>query len=200
MKIVTVCFASLPFAFEGRLRVRKAQEALSLLQSLCDVLIPIPCDRVLRDLAGGETMAAVFATVAGLHQRWVSALHDLVQRPGMVNIDFADLRGIFRSAGLAGIGQGEAYGPNRARDAVRMAASSGYLSGLEVKRAQSVLLLVEGGPALALPDLSAAAEALSDECNPEANIVIGNRLDPDLGDAIRAIIIATRFGAEQTRM
>ena len=192
--VVTVCFVTMPFGFEGPRRAQRAGETLALLQDLCDVVIPIPGDQALQ-LAADSMVSEAFAAVARLHCRWVTALREVVENPGAVNIDVADLRVLFRNSGIAAIGQGEGRGANRAREAVRMALSSGYLSALPIPFAGSALLILEGGSDLSISDLSGAADALYEAAN-RAEIICGSRIDPNPGDTLRAIVFATRFPKE----
>lgn len=189
---LTVGVVTKPFTFEGRQRMRSAQDGVSRLADNVDTLIVIPNDRLL-DIAEKKTsMLEAFKIADDVLRQGTQGITDLITTPGLINLDFADVRAIMKDAGSAMMGIGVASGENRAVDAATEAISSRLLES-SVDGADRVLLSISGGSDLGLYEVTEAANVVSDAVDPDANIIFGSVIDDSLGDQVRVTVIATGF-------
>ncbi len=189
---LTVAVVTRPFAFEGNKRTKAADEGLSRLQSAADTVIVIPNDRLMSVLERGTSMVEAFKVADDLLRQGVQGICDMITLPGLINLDFADVRTIIRGAGTALLGIGYAGGGNRATEAA-MAAIASPLLETPIDGAKGILLGVTGGPDLSLVEVSEAARVVADAADPDANIIFGATIDPDLQGQVWVTVVAANF-------
>jgi cell division protein FtsZ len=189
---LTVGVVTRPFSFEGRKRAEQAQEGINNLRDKCDTLIIIPNDRLLQVVEKRTSVMDAFRMADEVLRQGVQGITDLITIPGLVNLDFADVRTIMTDAGSALMGIGEAEGENRAAEAARAAVSSPLLEA-SVAGATGILLNITGGPELGLFEVNEAAEVVTGASDLNANVIFGAVIDEGLGDAVRVTVIATGF-------
>src|SRR5690242_18446630 len=195
---LTIGVVTKPFAFEGNRRKLIAEKAAEELKAKVDTLITIPNDR-LRDVVQKNTsIMDAFRVVDDVLRQGVAGISDIITVPGLINLDFADVRAIMRDAGSALMGIGRASGENRAAEAARMAISSPLLE-VSITGAQGVLFNVTGSNNLGLFELNEAAEIIKEAADPEANIIFGTVTDERMGDDVMITVIATGFDASKKR-
>ncbi len=187
---LTVGLVTLPFAFEGTRRVKLAQCGLAGMQQNVDTLIVIPNDRLMACLDMRASLLNAFGLADGILRQGVEGISDLITRPGMINLDFADVRAIMGRAGTALISVGRASGVNRAELAAEQAISNELLD-VTIQGASGVLFNITGGPDMTLHEINLAAEKIRAGAHPDANVIFGAAIDPDLGDEIRIMLVAT---------
>ncbi|WP_406567177.1 cell division protein FtsZ [Heliophilum fasciatum] len=192
MGILTVGVVTCPFAFEGRTRARHAQAGLRELESAVDTLITIPNDRLLGIVDKRTTMTEAFQYADDVLRQGVQGISDLIAVPGLINLDFADVRAIMHNGGPAMLGVGSASGTNHAMAAVKKAISSPLLERT-LDGATGVLIHFTMGASLSLIDINEAAEIVTQIADPEANIIFGANIDPLLGDKVSVTIVATGY-------
>ncbi|HCT5226000.1 cell division protein FtsZ [Corynebacterium striatum] len=195
MGALTVGVVTRPFKFEGARRTRQAMSGIEELREVCDTLIVIPNDRLMQ--LGGEELSIVEAFRAAdevLHNG-VQGITNLITIPGMINVDFADVRSVMADAGSALMGIGSARGDNRALNAAEQAINSPLLEST-MEGAKGVLLSIAGGSDLGLHEVNAAASMVEERADEDANIIFGTIIDDNLGDEVRVTIIATGFDAQ----
>ena len=194
--ILTVGVVTTPFRFEGQHRMRAAQEAVRQLQQHVDTLIVIPNQNLFRVANAQTTFRQAFAMADDVLQQAIRGITDLIVNPGLINLDFADIRTVMLRMGNAMMGSGEASGENRAVEAARLAVSNPLLDdGLE--GAQGVIISLSGGDGIRLMEIDEAANHIKDLVDPEADIIWGSAFDPELGDRIRVSVIATGINRQQ---
>ena len=192
MGILTVGVVSKPFQFEGNKRMRTANSGLAELKKYVDTLLVIPNQNLFRVVSNSTTFADAFKTADGVLCQGVRSITDLIIRPGMINLDFADVKTVLSSMGRAMMGTGEATGENRAEIAVEKAISNPLLDDSSIRGAKSVLLNISGGLDLTLAEVDLAAERIREELGEEdANIIFGTCADESLHGMIRIAIVAT---------
>ena len=190
---LTVAVITKPFAFEGLQRARIAEEGLSRLKEQVDALITVPNNRLLQIIDRKTTLLNAFAVVDDVLRQGVQGISDLVVKPGIVNVDFADIKAIMEDAGSALMGIGIASGEERAMDAARTAINSPLLD-ISINGARGVLFCVSGGEDLAMAEINDAAKVITDSINPEAKVIFGAVLDDKLKKGeIKVTVIATGF-------
>ena len=195
MGALTVGVVTRPFKFEGARRTRQAMAGIEELREVCDTLIVIPNDRLMQ--LGGEELSIVEAFRAAdevLHNG-VQGITNLITIPGMINVDFADVRSVMSDAGSALMGIGFARGDNRAMTAAEQAINSPLLEST-MEGAKGVLLSIAGGSDLGLHEVNAAASMVEERADEDVNLIFGTIIDDTMGDEIRITIIATGFDAE----
>ena len=195
MGALTVGVVTRPFKFEGARRTRQAMAGIEELREVCDTLIVIPNDRLMQ--RGGEELSIVEAFRAAdevLHNG-VQGITNLITIPGMINVDFADVRSVMSDAGSALMGIGFARGDNRAMTAAEQAINSPLLEST-MEGAKGVLLSIAGGSDLGLHEVNAAASMVEERADEDVNLIFGTIIDDTMGDEIRITIIATGFDAE----
>jgi cell division protein FtsZ len=189
---LTVGVVTRPFAFEGRKRAIVADEGIKHLRDVVDTLIVIPNDRLLQVAEKKTSILDAFRIADDVLRQGTQGITDLITVPGLINLDFADVRTIMQDAGSALMGIGVASGDNRAMDAAKAAISSPLLES-NIEGAQGVLLSIAGGSDLGLFEVNEAAETVANAAHPEANIIFGAVIDDSLSDEIRVTVIATGF-------
>ncbi len=195
---LTVGVVTRPFSFEGRKRAEQAQMGISELQEKVDTLIVIPNDRLLQVVEKQTSVMDAFRMADDVLRQGVQGITDLITVPGLVNLDFADVRTIMREAGSALMGIGEADGPNRAAEAARIAVSSPLLEA-SIEGATGVLLNISGGPDIGLFEVNEAAEVVTGAADQNANVIFGAVIDESLGGSVRVTVIATGFDRRYRR-
>jgi cell division protein FtsZ len=195
---LTIGVVTKPFSWEGARRRLNAEKSSELLRDKVDTLITIPNDR-LKDVVSKETsIVDAFRVVDDVLRQGVQGISDLITVPGLINLDFADVRAVMRTAGSALMGIGRASGDERAAQAARQAISSPLLE-INLSGAQGVLFNVTGGPSLGLFEVDEAAEIIREMADPEANIIFGTVIDERMGDDVQITVIATGFDTTRKR-
>lgn len=181
-----------PFTFEGRKRAEQAEEGIKNLREFVDTLIVIPNDRLLEISRKDTTLIEAFRNADSVLRQGVQGITDLIMLPGLINLDFADVRSIVKDAGTALMGSGEASGDNRASEAAISAISSPLIE-VSIEGARGILLNISGGYDLKLYEVNEAADTIRKAANQDANIIFGAVLDERLKDRIKVTVIATGF-------
>ena len=189
---LTIGVVTRPFAFEGRRRANQAEEGIAALREEVDTLIVIPNDRLLSITDRNVTMLDAFKQADQVLLQGVSGITDLITTPGLINLDFADVKSVMSNAGSALMGIGSARGEDRAVAAAEMAVSSPLLEA-SIDGAHGVLLSIAGGSDLGLFEINEAAALVSQAAHAEANIIFGAVIDDALGDEVRVTVIAAGF-------
>jgi cell division protein FtsZ len=189
---LTVGVVTRPFGFEGRKRAEQAQTGIQNLRDKCDTLIVIPNDRLLQVVEKRTSVIEAFRMADDVLRQGVQGITDLITIPGLVNLDFADVRTIMNDAGSALMGIGEADGESRAAEAARVAVSSPLLEA-SVEGATGILLNITGGSDLGLFEVNEAAEVVTGAADTNANIIFGAVIDENLAGRVRVTVIATGF-------
>ena len=192
LNALTVGVVTRPFSFEGRKRAEQAQQGITGLRDKVDTLIVIPNDRLLQVVEKKTSMVDAFRMADDVLRQGVQGITDLITVPGLVNLDFADVRTIMTDAGSALMGIGEASGENRAAEAARTAVSSPLLES-SVEGATGILLNITGGPDLGLFEVNEAAEVVTGAADQNANVIFGAVIDDAMEGQIRVTVIATGF-------
>src|ERR671925_1238499 len=198
LEALTVGVVTRPFAFEGRLRADQAEQGIQHLRETVDTLIVIENDRLLEVVERSTPVTDAFRMVDDILRQGVQGITDLITVPGLVNLDFADVRTIMRDAGSALMGIGVASGENRAGEAARAAVSSPLLEA-SIEGATGVLLNITGPPDLGLFEVNEAAEVVTSAADQNANVIFGAVIDENLKDEVRVTVIATGFGGQRRR-
>jgi cell division protein FtsZ len=193
---LTVGVVTKPFAFEGSQRKKKAMQGIAELAKAVDALIVIPNDRLVSIAGMKMTLKEAFAMVDNVCLNAVRGISDLVIAPGLINVDFADVRTIMTGMGRALMGTGRGHGDKRAVEAAQQAISSPLLEDVAINGATGILLNITGGPDLTLAEMNEACSLIAEAADPDANIIFGSVIDPHAGDEVRITVIATGF---QTR-
>ncbi len=189
---LTVAVVTKPFTFEGRKRRQAAEEGIRTLSQSVDTLIVIPNDRLLATAEKKTTMLEAFSNADGVLSQGTQGITDLITVPGVINLDFADVKTIMKQAGTAMMGIGTASGDNRSVDAAQQAISSPLLES-SIDGATRVLLSIAGSKDLGIQEINDAADLVANAVDPEANIIFGTVVDESLGDQVRITVIATGF-------
>jgi cell division protein FtsZ len=195
---LTVGVVTKPFAFEGRRRAQQADSGIDRLRDTVDTLIVIENDRLLQVVEKKTSVVDAFRMADDILRQGVQGITDLITVPGLVNLDFADVRTIMREAGSALMGIGSASGENRAAEAARSAVSSPLLE-TTIEGATGILLNITGGPEIGLFEVNEAAEVVTAAADQNANVIFGAVIDDALGDEVRVTVIATGFGGARRR-
>jgi cell division protein FtsZ len=195
---LTVGVVTKPFAFEGRKRAQQAEQGIESLRDKVDTLIVIENDRLLQVVEKQTSVVDAFRMADDVLRQGVQGITDLITVPGLVNLDFADVRTIMRDAGSALMGIGSASGDNRAAEAARAAVSSPLLES-SIDGATGILLNITGGPDIGLFEVNEAAEVVTSAADANANIIFGAVIDEAMGDDVRVTVIATGFGGQRRR-
>ena len=189
---LTVAVVTKPFTFEGRKRKKSAEEGIKTLSDCVDTMIVIPNDKLLDIAEKTTTMLEAFAIADGVLSQGTQGITDLITVPGIINLDFADVKTIMKQAGTAMMGIGTSSGDTRAVDAAQQAISSPLLES-SIDGATRVLLSIAGSKDLGIQEISDAADVVANAVDPEANIIFGTVVDESLGDQVRITVIATGF-------
>jgi cell division protein FtsZ len=194
--VLTVGVVTKPFQFEGTKRMRLAEAGIAELQKVVDTLIIIPNQNLFRIANERTTFAEAFMLADDVLYQGVKGVTDLMVRPGLINLDFADVRSVMDEMGKAMMGTGEAEGEDRAIQAAERAINNPLLDEISLKGARGVLINITGGYDLTLFELDEAANRIRQEVDPEANIIVGSTLDPDIKGVMRVSVVATGIDAE----
>lgn len=189
---LTIGVVTRPFSFEGRKRAQQAEMGIEKLREKVDTLIIIPNDRLLEVAEQKTSILNAFRMADDILRQGVQGITDLITVPGLINLDFADVRTIMSNAGSALMGIGVATGENRASEAARAAISSPLLEA-SIEGAKGILLNISGGSDLGLFEVNEAAEIIASVADPDANIIFGAVIDDSLGDELKVTVIATGF-------
>ncbi len=197
---LTVAVVTKPFHFEGNKRMRQAEEGLQELRDFVDTLIVIPNQRLLNIAGKNTTLLETFKKADEVLLQSVKGISDLIAIPGLVNLDFADVRTIMNEMGMALMGTGISSGENRAVDAAEQAISSPLLEDISINGARGVLINITGGSDLTLYEVNEASSLIQKEAHDEANIIFGAVIEESMGEDIRVTVIATGFGAAEEKV
>jgi cell division protein FtsZ len=192
---LTIAVVTKPFKFEGRKRLLQAERGLEALRDCVDTIITIPNERLLSIIDRTTPLTEAFATADDVLRQAIQGISDLILVPGLINLDFADVKTIMSGMGLAMMGTGVADGQERAMEAARRAISSPLLEGASVNGSKGVIINVTGGPDLSLVEVSEAASIVQQAADEEANIIFGAVVDPALKGKVKITVIATGFGS-----
>jgi cell division protein FtsZ len=198
---LTIGVVTKPFSFEGRRRQQQAETGVAKLKEEVDTLIVVPNDRLLEISDRGISMIEAFATADQVLLAGVQGITDLITTPGLINLDFADVKSVMQGAGSALMGIGSARGADRAIKAAELAVESPLLEA-SIEGAHGVLLSIQGGSNLGIFEINDAAQLVKEAAHPEANIIFGTVIDDTLGDEVRVTVIAAGFdgGEPSTRI
>jgi len=196
--ILTVGVVTKPFSFEGKVRKMQAEKGIIELEDKVDTLIIIPNDRLLQIVDKKTSIIEAFRVADDVLRQGVQGISDLIAVPGLVNLDFADVKTIMVNKGLAHMGIGKAVGENRSAEAVKQAIHSPLLE-TSIEGAKSVLLNITGGLSLGIFEVNEIAELVCESADPDANIIFGSAIDEDMQDEIRITVIATDFDQMRPR-
>jgi cell division protein FtsZ len=191
---LTVGVVTRPFSFEGKRRSNQAESGITSLRECCDTLIVIPNDRLLQMGDAAVSLMDAFRSADEVLLNGVQGITDLITTPGLINVDFADVKGIMSGAGTALMGIGSARGDGRALKAAEIAINSPLLEA-SMEGAQGVLMSIAGGSDLGLFEINEAASLVQEAAHAEANIIFGTVIDDSLGDEVRVTVIAAGFEA-----
>ena len=197
--VLTVGVVTKPFQFEGSKRMRQAEEGIEALQQVVDTLIIIPNQNLFRVANEKTTFTDAFSMADDVLYQGVKGVTDLMVRPGLINLDFADVRAVMDEMGKAMMGTGEATGEDRAVQAADKAVSNPLLDEISLRGAKGVLINITGGVDLTLFELDEAANRIREEVDPDANIIVGSTLDTTLEGVMRVSVVATGIDAGQAR-
>jgi cell division protein FtsZ len=198
---LTVGVVTKPFGFEGKKRSRQAVEGIDRLAAAVDTLIVIPNERLLALVGQQTSMVEAFRKADSVLLNAVQGISDLMTVPGLINVDFADVRTIMSNMGRALMGTGVGEGKRRATEAAEMAISSPLLEAVSIEGATGILINITGGPDLTLHEVNEASTLIQNAAHEDANIIFGSVIDPNLSDEVRITVIATGFDrAVKTQM
>jgi cell division protein FtsZ len=195
---LTVAVVTKPFHFEGRRRMQQADNGLRELRECVDTVITIPNERLLHTVDRGVSLADSFKVADDVLRQAVQGISDLITVPGLINLDFADVKSIMQGMGMALMGAGRATGENRAIEATQQAISSPLLEEATIQAAKGVLINITGGPDLTLFEVNAASSIIRESADDDANIIFGAVIDENLTDEMKITVIATGFDREAT--
>ena len=197
---LTVAVVTKPFHFEGRRRMQQADQGLRELRECVDTVITIPNERLLHTVDRGVSLSDSFRVADDVLRQAVQGISDLITVPGLINLDFADVKSIMQGMGMALMGAGRATGENRAIEATQQAISSPLLEEATIQGAKGVLINITGGPDLTLFEVNAASSIIRESADDDANIIFGAVIDENLTDEMRITVIATGFDKESASL
>ena len=195
---LTVAVVTKPFGFEGRKRMAAAERGIADLESKVDTLITIPNERILQIIEKRTPLNEAFAYADDVLRQGIQGISDLITQPGLINLDFADVKTIMTDAGSAMMGIGEGTGEHRAADAAQKAIASPLLE-TTIEGARGVIFNITGGPDLSMYEVNEAAEMISRAVDSEAQIIFGASIDPSLQGKVRVTVLAAGFGSRPHR-
>ena len=196
---LTVAVVTRPFTFEGRRRAQQAEAGIEKLEAQVDTLITIPNDRLLQVVEKKTSIQDAFRVADDVLRQGVQGISDLIIVPGLINLDFADVKTIMSSAGSALMGIGIGTGEERAVEAARKAIASPLLEA-SIEGAKGILFNITGSETLGLHEVNAAAEIIAEAADPDANIIFGAVIDESMKDEVRVTVIATGFDRQKARL
>lgn len=192
--ILTVAVVTKPFPFEGRKRMAIAEEGIRQLKDRVDSLITIPNEKLLEVLGKNTSLLDAFKSANDVLLGAVQGIADLIIRPGMINVDFADVRTVMSEMGMAMMGSGCARGENRAREAAEAAIRSPLLEDVNLQGARGILVNITAGMDLSLGEFTEVGDTVEEFSSPDATVVVGTVIDPDMHDELRVTVVATGLG------
>lgn len=198
MGILTIGVVTKPFTFEGKKRLAQAERGIESLKGKVDTLVVIPNDKLLQIIDRKTSIIDAFRMADDVLRQGVQGISDLIANPGLVNLDFADVKTIMLNTGMAHMGIGRASGENRAEDAAKQAIQSPLLE-TSIEGARGVIINITGSSSLGLQEVNTAAELVQRSVDPEANIIFGTVIDESLEDELLITVIATGFIDEEPR-
>ena len=198
MGILTIGVVTKPFTFEGKKRLAQAERGVAALKGKVDTLVVIPNDKLLQVIDRKTSMIEAFRMADDVLRQGVQGISDLISVPGVINLDFADVRTIMLNQGMAHMGIGSASGENRAEDAAKQAIQSPLLE-TSIEGARGIIINITGGSDMGLHEANTAAELVQRSADPEANIIFGTVIDDSMGDEIQITVIATGFEKEEEK-
>ncbi len=196
MGILTVAVVTRPFPFEGRKRIAVAEAGIKELSEHVDSLITIPNEKLLDVLGAKTSLLEAFKAANDVLLGAVQGIADLIIRPGMINVDFADVRTVMSEMGMAMMGTGIATGENRAREAAEAAIRSPLLEDVNLQGARGILVNITAGESLALGEFSEVGDTVEEFASDNATVVVGTVIDPEMGDELRVTVVATGLGQD----
>lgn len=199
MGILTVAVVTRPFTFEGKKRTLIADEGMKDLQQHVDSLITIPNEKLLEVMGKNTTLLDAFKAANDVLLGAVQGIADLIIRPGMINVDFADVRTVMSEMGMAMMGTGAAIGENRAREAAEAAIRSPLLEDINLEGARGILVNITAGLDLSLGEFSEVGDTVEEFASENATVVVGTVIDPDMKDELKVTVVATGLGGEALR-
>ncbi|MBS0351706.1 MAG: cell division protein FtsZ [Proteobacteria bacterium] len=197
--ILTVAVVTKPFAFEGRKRMRIAEEGIKSLSKYVDSLITIPNNKLLSVLGKNISLLNAFKSANNVLRGAVQGIADLITRPGLINVDFADVRTVMSEMGMAMMGTGIGTGENRAREAAESAISSPLLEDVDFTGARGVLVNITAGMDMSIGEFEAVGDAIKGFTSENATVVVGTVIDPDMAEEMRVTIVVTGLGRDFDR-
>ena len=195
--ILTVAVVTKPFAFEGKKRLNYAQQGINELAKHVDSLITIPNDKLLKVLGRGISLLDAFRAANDVLLGAVQGIAELITRPGLINVDFADVRTVMREMGTAMMGTGSATGEDRAEEAAEKAISSPLLEDVDLAGARGILVNITAGLDMTIEEFETVGNAVKAFASENATVVVGTVLDPEISDELRVTVVATGIGAER---
>lgn len=196
--ILTVAITTKPFAFEGRVRMQVAEQGIANLTQYVDSLITIPNNKLLTVLGKNVTLVNAFKAANDVLRGAVQGIAELITRPGLINVDFADVRTVMSEMGMAMMGTGVASGENRARLAAEAAISSPLLEDVDMSGARGVLVNITAGMDMSIGEFEEVGDSIKNITSDGATVVVGTVIDPELRDEVRVTVIVTGLGRKQT--
>ena len=196
--ILTIGVVTKPFTFEGKKRLAQAERGVASLKGKVDTLVVIPNDKLLQVIDRKTSMIEAFRMADDVLRQGVQGISDLISVPGIINLDFADIKTIMLNQGMAHMGIGSASGENRAEDATKQAIQSPLLE-TSIEGARGIIINITGGSDMGLHEINTAAELVQRSADPEANIIFGAVVDDSLGDELQITVIATGFEKEDEK-
>ena len=199
MGILTIGVVTKPFTFEGKKRLAQGERGIESLKGKVDTLVVIPNDKLLQVIDRKTSIIEAFRMADDILRQGVQGISDLIAVPGLINLDFADVKTIMLDRGMAHMGIGRASGENRAEDAAKQAIQSPLLE-TSIEGARGVIINITGGSDVGLHEANTAAELVQRSADPEANIIFGSVIDDSMGDDIQITVIATGFENEEEKV
>ncbi len=197
--ILTVAVVTRPFPFEGKKRLKIAMEGIGELQQHVDSLITIPNEKLLEVLGKNTSLLDAFKEANDVLLGAVQGIADLIIRPGMINVDFADVRTVMSEMGMAMMGTGSARGENRAREAAEKAINSPLLDDIDLQGARGILVNITAGLDLSLGEFAEVGDTIEEFASEEATVVVGTVIEPEMTDELKVTVVATGLGAQAAR-
>ena len=193
LDILVIAIVTLPFGFEGRVRMKQAEEGLKELKSATDTVIAIPNERLLQTVNLNTSVQDAFRLADDILRQAAQGISDLITKPGLINLDFADVKSVMKGMGMAFMGTGLASGENRALEAAEKAISSPLLIDTSIEGAHGVLINITGGKTMTLHEVSKASQLIHSLADPDANIIFGTVIDESMKETVKVTVIATGF-------
>lgn len=199
MGILTVAVVTKPFPFEGKKRMAVAQHGIQEMAQYVDSIITIPNDKLLTVLGKDSTLLDAFARANQVLQNAVQGIAELITRPGLINVDFADVRTVMSEMGMAMMGAGTATGEGRAREAATAAISSPLLEDINIAGARGILVNITGGLDMSIGEFEEVGNTIKDFASEDATVVIGTVIEPEMRDELRVTVVATGLGQDKRK-